>query len=142
VTHCSATSYLLPWQFWMIKLAPFKSFLWSSRPLNDIRVLVNGRRTSFLQLKFHEIEGLHPNYSIKVSNILFMIRHHCIFRFLVDRVDTFKQMNVELQTSKLRGMGQNKRHAPPLPSLDNIRWHLHRSCFDKALKVINSVSLN
>jgi hypothetical protein len=105
----------------MIELAPIKSSLWSSRSLNNTRVLVNERRTSFLQPTFHEIEGLHPNYSIEVSNILSMISHHCIFRFLADRVDTFKQMNVELQTFKLSKYGSKQKICI---SSTKFRWYL------------------
>ena len=92
--------HLIPWQFWMIGLAPFKSSLWSSRPPNVTKFFANGKETSPLQPYFHEIERSHLNSFMEVSNILSLISHHCIFRFQTNRVGTFKRMNIELQTSK------------------------------------------
>ena len=120
-TTCRLASvHLLPWQFAMIKSAPFKSSLWSSRPPNDMLFFANGRGTSPLQSYLHEIRRLHSNVFIEVPNILSLFSHHSIFKFWADQVGTFKRVNVKLQTSKLNKLDPNKRSAPPLPTLGGI----------------------
>jgi hypothetical protein len=87
--------------FTMIKLTPSKSSFWSSRLLNDMMFYANGRGTSPLQPYFHEIRHLHPNFFMKVPNILSLINHHLIFRCRANQVGTFERINMELQISKL-----------------------------------------
>jgi hypothetical protein len=63
--------------------------------------------TPFLQPICHEIKRLHSIFSNDLNNILSPISYHCTFKFHADWVDTFKRMNVELQTFKLNKNGSN-----------------------------------
>jgi len=67
----------------------------------------------FLQHHFYEIKHLHPIFSNDLSKILSTISHPYVFRFYVDRVDTFKWMNVELQTSRLSKIRSNIKICTP-----------------------------
>jgi len=115
----SVSIYLLPWQLMMIRLASSKSLLWSSRPPNDMWFFANGKGTSPLQPHFHEIRRLHPNSFIEISNILSLISHYSIFRFLADRVGTFKRVNVELHASKSNKVESKQNICAPFT---NFRW--------------------
>ena len=52
-------------------------------------------KTSSLKRSVTLIKHLHLIFLNELNNILSPINHHYIFRFYADRVDTFKQMNVE-----------------------------------------------
>jgi hypothetical protein len=135
-TTCRLASiHLLPWQFAMIKAAPFKSSLWSSRPLNGMRFFVNGRGTSPLQSYLHEIRRLHPNVFIEVPNILSLFSYHSIFKFWADPVGTFKRVNVKLETSKLNKVRSKQKKCTPSP---NFRWYLGPVCLLESSFILES----
>jgi len=105
--------------FTMIKLTPSKSSFWSSRLLNGMMFYANGRGTSPLQPYFHEIIHLHPNFFMKVPNILSLINHHSIFRCGANQVSTFEGINMELQISKLSKSRSKWKMCTPF---NRFRW--------------------
>jgi len=54
------------------------------------------------------IKCLHSIFFNELNNILSLISHQCIFKFSVNRVGTFKRMNVKLQTFKLSKNRSNR----------------------------------
>jgi len=70
------------------------------------------------------------------------ISHHYIFRFYVDRVDTFKRINVELQTSKLNKIGSNIIVCTPSTMIRCSQVTLTSELLCQSHKVANLVSLN
>jgi len=122
----------------MIRLALFKSSLWSSRPLNDMRFFFTNRRaTSPPQPYFHKIILLHPNLSIEVLNILSLISHHSIFRFQVNLTTSNEWIWTYKPPNWVR-LDPNERCTLLLPTSGGLKWRWCQNCSDKALKVSNS----
>ena len=84
------------------------------RWVNVTFLIISEDATTTIQLRntlsttiCHEIKRLHSIFSNDFNNILSPISYHCTFKFHADWVDTFKRMNVELQTFKLNKNGSN-----------------------------------
>ena len=99
--------HILLWQFWLIEQALSGEWMWHFWPFLKLQPPSFNWETPSLQPICHEIKRLHPILSNDLNNILSPISYHCTFRFHADWVDTFKRMNVELQTSKLNKNGSN-----------------------------------
>jgi hypothetical protein len=79
------------------------------------------KNTSFTKINYSHQSFLHADYR------------------LIELAHSNKWMWSDKPSNWVR-LDLNKKCAPPLPTSSGLQWRWHRSCSNKALKVVNSVS--